>query len=127
MNAQQFPLDIYLVEISALSKWPTCARSEAMCVLTLSVYPKAHICFRKGKGNQITLFFDMTDAGLNNLDMEYIKFLINLFKSYYPDFLNYILIFEMPWILNGKSVNCSFLIHSDLFVLFPNCLSKNYF
>lgn len=56
---------------------------------------------REHKGNQITIVFDMQDSGLSNLDMDYTKYLINLCKSYYPYFLNYILIFEMPWILNG--------------------------
>jgi hypothetical protein len=36
------------------------------------------------------------------MDLEFTKYLIGLFKQYYPYFLNYILIFEMPWILNGK-------------------------
>jgi len=44
----------------------------------------------------------MADTGMGNMDMEFIKYLIGLFKMYYPDFLNYILVFEMPWILNGK-------------------------
>lgn len=53
-------------------------------------------------GKHITLFFDMADTGLSNMDMEFTKYLISLFKQYYPNFLNYILIFEMPWVLNGK-------------------------
>lgn len=56
--------------------------------------------FRLTNGNQISLFFDMSDTGILNMDMEFIKYLINLCKSYYPNFLNYIIIFEMPWILN---------------------------
>ncbi|XP_054273872.1 motile sperm domain-containing protein 2-like [Macrosteles quadrilineatus] len=56
---------------------------------------------RKDRGEQITVFFDMAETGLNNIEMEYIKYLISLFKHYYPDFLNYILIFEIPWILNA--------------------------
>ncbi|CAH0383253.1 unnamed protein product [Bemisia tabaci] len=56
---------------------------------------------KEHKGNQITIVFDMQDSGLSNLDMDYTKYLINLCKSYYPYFLNYILIFEMPWILNA--------------------------
>ncbi|XP_014243956.1 motile sperm domain-containing protein 2-like isoform X1 [Cimex lectularius] len=51
--------------------------------------------------DQITIFFDMTNSGMANMDMEYTKYLINLCKQYYPNFLNYILIFEMPWILNA--------------------------
>ncbi|KAK3915935.1 Motile sperm domain-containing protein 2 [Frankliniella fusca] len=56
---------------------------------------------RQDKGDMITLFFDMADTGLSNMDMDYTKYLISLFKLYYPFFLNYILIFEMPWILNA--------------------------
>jgi len=43
----------------------------------------------------------MSESGLSNLDMEFIKYLIGLFKTYYPNFLNYIIIFEMPWVLNA--------------------------
>lgn len=43
----------------------------------------------------------MAEAGLSNMDMEFTKYLIGLFKSYYPNFLNLIIIFEMPWVLNA--------------------------
>ncbi|KAL0116879.1 hypothetical protein PUN28_010034 [Cardiocondyla obscurior] len=56
---------------------------------------------REGNGNQISIFFDMAEAGISNVDMELTKYLIGLFKSYYPNFLNYIIIFEMPWVLNA--------------------------
>ncbi|XP_032679586.1 motile sperm domain-containing protein 2-like isoform X2 [Odontomachus brunneus] len=56
---------------------------------------------RETNGNQISIFFDMAEAGLSNLDMEFTKYLIGLFKSYYPNFLNYIIIFDMPWVLNA--------------------------
>nr|CAI5867080.1 unnamed protein product [Callosobruchus analis] len=55
---------------------------------------------RMVNGKMITLFFDMEGCGLSNMDMELIKYLIGLFKEYYPYFLNYILIFEMPWVLS---------------------------
>ncbi|XP_046734885.1 motile sperm domain-containing protein 2-like [Diprion similis] len=55
---------------------------------------------RQDKGTQISVFFDMADTGLSNLDMEFTKYLIGLFKTYYPNFLNYIIIYEMPWVLN---------------------------
>lgn len=44
----------------------------------------------------------MEGCGLANMDLEFTKYLIGLFKQYYPYSLNYILIFEMAWILNGK-------------------------
>lgn len=56
---------------------------------------------REEKGNLLTLFFDMDGTGIGNMDMEFTKFLINLFKLYYPYFLNYIIIFEMPWVLSA--------------------------
>lgn len=56
---------------------------------------------REENGNKITMFFDMDGAGLSNMDMELIKYLITLFKQYYPNFLNYIVIFNMPWVLNA--------------------------
>lgn len=46
----------------------------------------------------------MMGSGLSNLDMEFTNYLINLLKMYYPAFLNYIIIYEMPWVLNGKSM-----------------------
>ena len=57
---------------------------------------------REEKGEWITVFFDMCDTGMKNMDMEFIQYMINLFKSYYPWVLNYIIVFEMPWLLNGK-------------------------
>ncbi|KAJ8954593.1 hypothetical protein NQ318_003124 [Aromia moschata] len=56
---------------------------------------------RQTKGEKITIFFDMEGCGLSNMDMDFIKYLIGLFKEYYPFFLNYIIIFEMPWILSA--------------------------
>ncbi|XP_076286455.1 motile sperm domain-containing protein 2 [Lasioglossum baleicum] len=52
-------------------------------------------------GDQISLFFDMADTGISNLDMSFIEYLTGLCKNYYPNFLNYIIIFEMPWILEA--------------------------
>ncbi|XP_023948876.1 motile sperm domain-containing protein 2-like [Bicyclus anynana] len=56
---------------------------------------------REENGDKITLFFDLDNCGLNNLDMDLTKYLISLFKSYYPSFLNYILIYQMPWVLSA--------------------------
>lgn len=56
---------------------------------------------REENGKKITLFFDMEGCGLGNMDMELIKYLISLFKLYYPTFLNYIVVYQMPWVLNA--------------------------
>ncbi|CAG9770597.1 unnamed protein product [Ceutorhynchus assimilis] len=56
---------------------------------------------RMTDGNPISIFFDVEGCGLGNMDMEFIRYLINLFKEYYPYFLNYIIIYEMPWVLSA--------------------------
>lgn len=56
---------------------------------------------REEKGEWITVFFDMCDTGMKNMDMEFIQYMINLFQNYYPWILNYIIVFEMPWLLNA--------------------------
>lgn len=58
---------------------------------------------KQTKGDKITIFFEMTGAGLSNFDLEFVQYLISLFRDYYPDLLNYIIVFEMSWILNGWS------------------------
>ena len=57
---------------------------------------------REEQGQQITLLFDCRTAGLRNMDMEFVQFIIGTLKEFYPDPLNYILVLEMPWVLNGE-------------------------
>jgi len=56
---------------------------------------------REEEGDQITLLFDCRGAGMKNMDMEFVQFIIGTLKDYYPDPLNYILVLEMPWVLNA--------------------------
>ncbi|XP_072946738.1 motile sperm domain-containing protein 2-like [Epargyreus clarus] len=56
---------------------------------------------REENGNKITLFFDLDNCGLTNMDMDLINYLVLLFKSYYPYFLNYIIIYQMPWVMSA--------------------------
>lgn len=50
---------------------------------------------------QITVLFDMEDTGMSNMDLDYTRYIINLFKLYYPNSLNYILVYELPWVLTA--------------------------
>jgi len=88
---------------------------------------------KQTKGDKITIFFEMTGAGLSNFDLEFVQYLISLFRDYYPDLLNYIIVFEMSWILNAawkivkqmmpaKAVSLiKFSGRSDLKELVPVC------
>lgn len=67
---------------------------------------------------QITAFFDMEDSGMSNMDLDYTRYIINLFKHYYPNSLNYILVYELPWVLTGMclilidELNCIYFYFS---------------
>ncbi|MEE6468349.1 hypothetical protein FKM82_008265 [Ascaphus truei] len=52
-------------------------------------------------GKLLTVVFDMTESGLSNIDMDFVRFIINCFKIYYPRYLSKIVVFEMPWIMNA--------------------------
>ncbi|XP_067373021.1 motile sperm domain-containing protein 2 isoform X2 [Channa argus] len=56
---------------------------------------------KKEPGMPLTVLFDMTDSGLSNIDMDFVKYVINCFKVYYPKFLSKMIIVEMPWIMNA--------------------------
>lgn len=59
------------------------------------------IC-REENYETFSLFFDLAGTGLKNLDLDYTKQLVNTLKAYYPNALNYIFVFELPWILTGN-------------------------
>lgn len=59
---------------------------------------------REGNFDQCSIFFDLAGTGLSNMDIDHTKSIINILKFYYPNNLNYIFIYELPWILNGKQL-----------------------
>ncbi|XP_072300657.1 motile sperm domain-containing protein 2 isoform X2 [Eucyclogobius newberryi] len=56
---------------------------------------------KKEPGMPLTVVFDMTDSGLGNIDMDFVKYIINCFKIYYPKFLAKMILVDMPWIMNA--------------------------
>ncbi|KAL4608873.1 motile sperm domain-containing protein 2-like [Arapaima gigas] len=55
----------------------------------------------RNPGMPITVVFDMSDSGLSNIDMEFVKYIIGCFRVYYPKLLSKMLMYEMPWIMNA--------------------------
>ena len=49
----------------------------------------------------IVLLFDMSDAGLSNLDMKMIEFVVNCLKTYYAGLIDYMILYQMPFIFNA--------------------------
>ncbi|XP_031226860.1 motile sperm domain-containing protein 2 isoform X2 [Mastomys coucha] len=56
---------------------------------------------KRENGKPITVMFDMSETGFNSIDMDFVRFIINCFKVYYPKYLSKIVIFDMPWIMNA--------------------------
>ena len=61
--------------------------------LQCRLFPKDRMC----------MIFDMTGSGLSQMDMELMRFIVNSFKIYFPDILAILLVYNMPWILQGQS------------------------
>jgi len=52
-------------------------------------------------GKQVTIIFDCRDAGLKNIDLDFMRVFIKTLENYYPDIVNQILVLSMPWLLNA--------------------------
>ncbi|KAG9349343.1 hypothetical protein JZ751_027786 [Albula glossodonta] len=56
---------------------------------------------KREPGMPLSVVFDMSESGLGNIDMDFVKYIINCFKVYYPKFLSKMIMYEMPWIMNA--------------------------
>lgn len=46
------------------------------------------------------ILFDCTDIGFANVQIDLIRFLITVLKDYFPCGIKYVIVYELPWILN---------------------------
>ncbi|KAK2494331.1 hypothetical protein MC885_020151, partial [Smutsia gigantea] len=56
---------------------------------------------KRENGKPVTVMFDLSETGINSIDMDFVRFIINCFKVYYPKYLSKMVIFDMPWIMNA--------------------------
>ena len=56
---------------------------------------------REERNRKISWVFDCKNAGLKNMELELVNFIIFCMEQNYPDILNFIYIYEMPWIMNA--------------------------
>lgn len=52
---------------------------------------------KDGKG--ITIIFDCAGAGITNVDIDMLSFIVTAMRDYYPYLLSSVLVYELPWIL----------------------------
>ena len=53
------------------------------------------------KGQGFGLVFDLTGAGYSNLDLPFLSFLIQFGRNHFPGSLNFIIVYNLPWILSS--------------------------
>lgn len=58
-------------------------------------------CDKESKGRGVAVVFDLTDCGLKNADPTFLFWLLNSFRSYCPKGLSYIIVYNLPWVLNA--------------------------
>ncbi|XP_018014763.1 motile sperm domain-containing protein 2-like [Hyalella azteca] len=56
---------------------------------------------REEYGKKVTVVFDLSDAGLENVDLQFVRHLIKLFKFYHPWMLSKVILYDMPWIIQA--------------------------
>jgi len=52
-------------------------------------------------GRGMAIVFDLSGAGIQNADMDFLWFLISTLRNYYPEGLAYVLVYELPWLLKS--------------------------
>ncbi|BFZ14844.1 hypothetical protein BsWGS_17883 [Bradybaena similaris] len=57
--------------------------------------------FNEAPQQEIVVLLDMTACAMANLDIDFVKYIITIFRQYYPTFLAYMLMYDMPWIFNA--------------------------
>jgi len=76
-------------------------------IADLSPYVKKYLAHtfnkidQKANGNGWVLVFDCSDTTIVNADVDLLFFIINTLKNYFPAGLDYILVYELPWILQA--------------------------
>lgn len=60
-------------------------------------------CDRANNGRGTAVIFDLTNCGLQNVDPGFLFWLVYSFRNYCPKGLSYIIIYNLPWILNATA------------------------
>lgn len=58
-------------------------------------------CDKTSKGRGVAVIFDLSGCGLKNADPTFLFWLLNSFRTYCPKGLSYIIVYNLPWVLNA--------------------------
>lgn len=114
VSVSEFPPEFY--KIGALFSYEPDRKGNIPVYMRVKVYQKIPIVQRflkaflfqiieesdkRANGRGIVLVFDLQGAGLSNVDMDLLFFVITTLVNYFPKGLSYMLIHELPWILRS--------------------------
>jgi len=60
---------------------------------------KQDIKFDGSEGKGVTIIFDCNGAGITNVDIDFLQFVVGIMRDYYPKLLTAVIVHEMPFIL----------------------------
>lgn len=60
---------------------------------------KENTRFEKNENNGICIVFDCNGAGITNVDLDLLSFIVSTLRDYYPMLLKSVVVNELPWIL----------------------------
>lgn len=58
-------------------------------------------CDLANGGRGTAVIFDLSGCGLQNVDLSFLSWLLSSFRNYCPKGVSYILVYNLPWILNA--------------------------
>lgn len=58
-------------------------------------------CDLANGGRGVAVIFDLSSCGLQNVDLSFLSWLLSSFRNYCPKGVSYILVYNLPWILNA--------------------------
>lgn len=56
---------------------------------------------KENDGRGFAVIFDLSGCGLKNVDLAFLSWLLSAFRNYCPKGCSYILVYNLPWILNA--------------------------
>lgn len=114
ISIKEFPSEFY--EIGAIFDYEPDRKGNIPVYMRIRVYQRIPIvqrflkaflfqiieeADRRANGRGIVLVFDLQGAGVNNVDMDLLFFVITTLVHYFPKGLSYMLIHELPWVLRS--------------------------
>lgn len=114
VSFKQFPNEFY--EIGAIFQYEPDRKGNIPVYMRIRVYQRISLMTRfikaflfqvieeadkQAQGKGIVLVFDLQSAGINNIDMDLLFFVITTLVNYFPKGLSYMLVHELHWTLRS--------------------------